>query len=122
MDEKTRRALATDRSIDITTTGRRSGAPRRKEIWFHNVTGALYITGMPGRPRDWYANLVATPAFTFHLKGSVQTDLAAAAAPIRDPAERRAVFEGLLAGIERLAEIDGWVDRAPLVRVTFPGA
>ena len=120
MDDETKRVLERGGTIDITTTGRSSGAPRRKEIWFHNVEGQLYITGVPGRPRDWYANLVATPAFAFHLKGIVQTDLAASAAPIRDPAERRAVFEGLLPAIDRLAEIDGWVDRAPLVRVTFP--
>ena len=28
-----------DRTIDITTTGRRSGQPRRVEVWFHRVDG-----------------------------------------------------------------------------------
>ena len=42
-------ALREDRVIDITTTGRKSGQPRRIEIWFHNLDGALYLTGLPGR-------------------------------------------------------------------------
>ncbi len=120
MDDEAKRALETDRTIDITMTGRKTGQPHRKEIWFHNVGGRIYITGTPGRPRDWYANLIATPAFTFHLKGSASVDLAAKAAPVLDPAERRAVFEGLLPGINLAADIDAWVDKAPLVRVTFP--
>ena len=44
MDDKIKHALANDRVIDITTTGRQSGQPRRLEIWFHNVDGRLYIT------------------------------------------------------------------------------
>ncbi len=78
MDEAVQRALERYRTIDITTTGRNSGHPRRKEIWFHNIGGRLYITGTPGS-RDWYANRVANPQFTFHLKRSVQADLAARA-------------------------------------------
>ena len=122
MDDEAKRALETDRTIDITMTGRKTGQLRRKEIWFHNVGGQIYITGTPGRPRDWYANLIATPAFTFHLKGSASVDLAAEAAPVLDPAERKAAFEGLLPGIGLAADIDGWVEKAPLVRVTFPDA
>lgn len=40
-------ALITDQVIDITTIGRKSGQPRRIEIWFHNLDGRLYITGTP---------------------------------------------------------------------------
>ncbi|NNF69098.1 MAG: nitroreductase family deazaflavin-dependent oxidoreductase, partial [Acidimicrobiia bacterium] len=67
-------ALRTDLTIDITTVGRVSGEPRRTEIWFRNLDDQVYITGTPG-PRDWYANLVANPSFTFHLKESVTADL-----------------------------------------------
>ena len=76
MDEAVRQALERDRTIDITTTGRNTGQPRLKEIWFHNIEGRLYITGTPGS-RDWYANLVANPRFIFHLKQSAQADLTA---------------------------------------------
>ncbi|MGH2983824.1 MAG: hypothetical protein ACRDK5_06185 [Solirubrobacterales bacterium] len=36
MDEAIERALENDRTIDITTLGRRSGEPRRIEIWMHH--------------------------------------------------------------------------------------
>jgi hypothetical protein len=54
MDADVERALGTDKVIDITTTGRRSGRETRLEIWFHRVGGRYYITGRPGA-RDWYA-------------------------------------------------------------------
>ena len=80
MDRRTRDALARDKIIDITTTGRRSGLPRQTEIWFHRVHGRLYITGTPG-PRDWYANLLAKPRLTFNLKESIAAVLPATAVP-----------------------------------------
>lgn len=114
MNEPVTRALATDRTIDITTTGRRTGRPRRLEIWFHNLDGMIYLSGSPG-PRDWYANLLADPSFTFHLKRSTQADLPARAVPILKTGERRSI----LSRIAPAAELDEWVKRSPLVRVTF---
>src|ERR1051326_4244041 len=96
LDDSIRRALAEGRTIDITTTGRKSGQPRRIETWFHNLDGRIYLTGTPGK-RDWYANLVAHPEFQFHLKEGLSADLAARARPIADPAERRAVLTPILA-------------------------
>ena len=84
MDERVQHALARDRTIDITTRGRKTGALHRIEIWFHHIDGHIYITGAPGR-RDWYANVLAHPEFTFHLKQSTKADLPARATPI--PAE-----------------------------------
>ena len=111
-------ALERDTLVDITTVGRRTGAPRRVEIWHHWLDGRLYITGSPG-PRGWYANLVAQPDFTFHLKQSVQRDIPARATPITDPAERREVFDQMRASEERMAHraLDEWVKRSPLVVV-----
>jgi deazaflavin-dependent oxidoreductase (nitroreductase family) len=85
MNNEAAKALASDRVIDIITTGRQTGEPRRIEIWFHRVDGRYYITGTPGRPRSWYANLVANSAFTFHLKESATADLPATARPVTDP-------------------------------------
>ncbi len=118
MDDKIKHALANDRVIDITTTGRQSGQPRRKEIWFHNVDGRLYITGMPGK-RDWYANLVANPSFTFHLKQSATADLAARARPITDPDERLLVLTPILAKLGRSDKMADWMADSPLVAVTI---
>lgn len=118
MDDQTRAALARDRTIDITTTGRKSGRPCRIEMWFHNLDGQLYLTGTPGL-RDWYANLVAHPSFTFHVKGSAVADLPARATPVTDPSRRRAIFERILPRLGRSDQIDAWIARSPLVHVTI---
>lgn len=104
--------------IDITTHGRRTGQPRRIELVFHNVDGRVVISGRPGFPRGWIANLTADPRMTLHLKGRLVADLPARGRVITDRAER----ERLLAPIARLWRIDHalMVRSAPLVEVTFP--
>jgi len=121
MDDRIRRALARGHLIDITTTGRRSGRPRRVELVFHNLGGRIYISGRPGR-RAWYANLMADPRFTFHLIGPIRADLAARARPITDPAERRAVLEAIIATAWRGWPLEPMLARSPLVEVTFEEA
>ena len=96
MDDRIRRALESDRTIDITTIGRASGRARRVEMWFHNLDGHLYLTGTPGS-RDWYANLRAHPDFAFHLKESVRASLRARATPVLEATARRAVLTRILA-------------------------
>src|SRR5438046_9865445 len=91
MHKAVQRALDRVHTINITKTCRHTGQPRRTEIWFHNVEGHWYITGTPGR-RDWYANLLAHPEFTFHLKQSMRADLPARATPILEQASRRTIF------------------------------
>jgi hypothetical protein len=118
MNPAIRQALNTDRTIDITTRGRHSGAERRLEMWFHNVDGRIFITGMPGR-RDWYANLVANPEFTFHLKESVAADLAAVAVPVTDPEHRRPILAEITGRLGHADRLDTWVERSPLVEVHF---
>jgi deazaflavin-dependent oxidoreductase (nitroreductase family) len=117
MEPRIAKALEHGETMDITTIGRKSGEPRRIELVFHNVGGRVVISGHPGRPRDWLANLAANPHFTFHLKRSVQADLPARARVITDRTER----EGLLRPIARLWRIDHalMVASAPLVEVTF---
>jgi deazaflavin-dependent oxidoreductase (nitroreductase family) len=116
MDEQVKHALERDRTIDITTTGRKTGKPRRKEIWFHDVDGRLYLTGTPGR-RDWYANLVAHPEFTFHLKRSVRADLPARATPILDKARRRAILASIHQKLGGQRDLEAWVEGSPLMVV-----
>ncbi|HEY3192708.1 MAG TPA: nitroreductase/quinone reductase family protein [Solirubrobacterales bacterium] len=119
MDERVQRALQNDRTIDITTMGRRSGQPRRIEIWMYRYDGRVFLSGGPGR-RNWYANLLANPDFTFHLKGSVHADLPAIARPITGEAERREVIGGILEELGRgTGNLDEWVARSPLAEVEF---
>ena len=81
MDPQIARVLTHGHTIDITTTGRLTGAARRIEIVFHNLDGRIYISGIPNphRQRAWLRNLEAEPHFTFHLKGPVVADLPALA-------------------------------------------
>lgn len=119
LDPDVRHALATEMTIDITTTGRQSGEPRRIEIWFLHVDGRIYITGTPGR-RDWMANMRADPRFVFHLKASTVADLAATAIEVTEPAERRSVFEhGSASWYRNQTPLDHLIDAAPMVRVEF---
>ena len=113
-------ALANDLVIDITTSGRASGEPRRIEIWYHVVDGRYYITGRPG-PRSWYANLLAEPKLTFHLKESAQADLPATARAVTDPEEKRRVFLNApkLAEYINEANVQEWVEGSPLIEVVF---
>ncbi len=116
MEPRIRRALETERTIDITTTGRTTGRPHRIEMWFHNLDGRLYLTGTPGT-RGWYANLERHPDFTFHLKGKLRADLPARATAIVDPAERRAILARLLDRLGHAADLEAWVRESPLVEV-----
>src|SRR3954454_18413470 len=121
-------ATMTDHTVDITTIGARSEQPRRIEIWFHNVDGEVYLTGLPG-PRGWYANLVSHPRFTFHLKHGVQAALPATATAVTDPQERARILTEIIRGIDdlyvrrgshrRVADPDRWIAESPLVRVAF---
>jgi deazaflavin-dependent oxidoreductase (nitroreductase family) len=116
MDEQVTHALERDRTIDITTTGRKTGKPRRKEIWFHNIDGRLYLTGTPGR-RDWYANLLGHPEFTFHLKRSVRADLPARATPILDKDRRRTILASIHQKLDGNRDLEAWVEGSPLMAV-----
>ena len=116
MDEQVKRALERDRTVDIITTGRKTGRLRRTEIWFHNVDGQLYITGTPGR-RDWYANLLEHPEFTFHLKQSVRADLPARATPILDQARRRTIIAAIHQRLSGHRDLQAWIEGSPLVSV-----
>jgi deazaflavin-dependent oxidoreductase (nitroreductase family) len=124
-DESVFRALRSGLTCEITTTGRRSGQPRRIEIWYFVIDGQVYLTGTPGR-RDWYANLRVHPRFIFHVKEGARVDLPARAVPITDPAERRRVMGEVLRHNRWFAaQGDGlaaWVAGSPLVAVAFDRA
>jgi deazaflavin-dependent oxidoreductase (nitroreductase family) len=119
-DEAIRRVLRHGQTIDITTTGRRSGLPRRIEIALHSFGGRLFISGMPSRrTRSWLHNLRSEPRLTIHLKQLLKADLPATAREITDEAERRAV----LAKVARVwrREVEPMVRFSPLIEVTIPG-
>jgi|ERR1041385_4259685 deazaflavin-dependent oxidoreductase (nitroreductase family) len=115
------RALDRGHTIDITTTGRKSGEPRRIEIVFFNFGGRLYISGMPNpnHERAWLHNLRAHPEFTFHLKQGMHADLPATATEVTEPVHRREVIEQVARAWRR--DPDVMFVQSPLVEVTIPG-
>ena len=112
-------ALERGHTIDITTTGRRTGEPRRLEIMFHNIDGRIYISGEPyPRKRRWLLNLETDPHFTFHLKGKTRADLPAVARVIDDEAERKEILPHVARAWNR-TDVDRMVRQSPLIEVTF---
>jgi deazaflavin-dependent oxidoreductase (nitroreductase family) len=120
MDDPIRAALSRGGTIDITTTGRRSGEPRRIEIVFHRIDGRMWISGMPSpRRRSWIANLEADPRLTVHLKGPLAVaDLPAVARIVTDEAERRSILERV-ARAWRRTDVDRMTAQSPLIEVTI---
>ena len=123
MDDAIRRALQRRNLIDITTTGRRTGEPRRIEIVFHSFDARTFIAGMPStRKRSWIANLEDNPSLTFHLKGNAGSpvaDLPARARVITDETERREVFAKIIDSAWRQQDLETMVRWSPLIEVTF---
>ena len=135
MDDLIQRALAitpassaSARTVDISTIGAKTGRTRRIEIWFYRVDGEIYLTTQPAR-RSWYANLLANPEFTFHLKNRVRADLAATAEPVLDPDERQRIFGAIVDDLNQplhrgylsqpVDPVADWVAGSPLMHVTF---
>ncbi|MGD2102798.1 MAG: nitroreductase/quinone reductase family protein [Acidimicrobiia bacterium] len=111
-----RDAMAVEKTIDLTTTGRRSGMPRRIEIWWFRVDGRFIISGTPGR-RDWLANIHADPSVVVHVDGA---DIPARAVPVDDVEFRRRFFtRPSTSWYSTQAELDWLVRSAPMVEIVF---
>jgi len=120
-------STAWQRTVDITTTGAKTGRPRRIEIWFHRVHGRWYLSSAPAR-RAWYRNLRVNPRFTFHLKHGLRADLAATARPVEDPEERRRIFHYIVddlnqphnpGQVRQPQHVEDWIDGSPLLEIVF---
>lgn len=122
MDQSVREAMNRGGIADITTMGRKSGTAHRIEIYFHAFDDEYYLTGRPGRRRDWEANIEANPEFTLHLKRGVQADVPVIGRTEPDPEARadvlrRALIESWGSDPGRVeASLQRWVDQAPFIR------
>jgi deazaflavin-dependent oxidoreductase (nitroreductase family) len=113
------KALQGVQTVDITTTGRKSGKPRKLEIVAHNIDGRIYISGMPfPRRRSWLANLDANPHMTLHLKGRVRADLPVTARVIEGEAERREILPHIARNWGR-NDLETMVEQSPLIEVSL---
>ena len=123
MDPEVKAALERDKTVDITTIGRKSGCRRRIETWFYRSRGRYFLSGSPGA-RDWQANLIANPRMKFHLKESITRTLDATAIRIKDPGERRKIiseFDRFREGSPTTygSTLDDWVKSSPLIELVF---
>ena len=121
--EATLAALNHSQVIDLTTTGRRTGQPRRIEIFLHADNGQLFITGMPraDRTRDWIYNIEADPHVVVHVKRSVVVDVPATARVVRDPEERRPLIEAAAKRWGR-TDVPEMLRHSPLIVLTVDAA
>jgi deazaflavin-dependent oxidoreductase (nitroreductase family) len=122
MDPAIVAALNQSQVIDLTTTGRKSGEPRRIEIYLHNLGGRLVISGMPNpdRTRAWIHNVAADPSVTLHLKQGVTADVAGTARVVTDPAERAELLAGVARNWNR-TDLEAMQAHSPLMEITVEG-
>ena len=59
--------LASEPYCYLTTIGRRSGAPRRIEIWFAAAGSTIYLLAGGRERAGWVRNLVAAPRVSVEL-------------------------------------------------------
>lgn len=111
--DEARQLLDRQMTVEITTIGRRTGQPRRIETWRYLADGRYWLTGSPGA-RDWYANLVAHPEFTLHLKDQ---DLRVRGRVVTDPDERARVFGEIVPGLSWAGSLESWIEGSPLVEI-----
>src|SRR5256885_722972 len=62
-------AAAEQREVTLTTTGRKSGKPRKVTIWISTDGRRLFIRSGQGLKREWPQNLLAKPEAQLHLGG-----------------------------------------------------
>ena len=110
--------LADILTIELTTTGCRSGLPSRIEIWWFHIEDRFVITGTP-RPRDWMANVSVHPEVVIHANG---VDYPATGRVVDDEAFRRRVFiDPATSWYRNRADLGELVATSPMVEIEFGG-
>ena len=106
----------------LTTTGQRSGRPRRTPVQYELIDGDLILVAAAGgapEPPAWWRNLEADPTVTVQLGGTAHT----ARAVTVGPAERRELWPRLCKRNRALERVQRRAGRElPLVRVVDPAA
>ena len=115
-------ALHRSQIIDLTTTGRHSGEPRRIEIFLHELDGQLFVSGQPfPRKRAWLLNIEADSHVVVHLKRGVTADVPATARVVDDPGERRPLIEAAARRWGR-HDVELMMAQSPLIVLTVATA
>jgi hypothetical protein len=118
MNDAIRTALSRGGIIDITTTGRRSGQPRRIEIVFHAIDGRIVISGMPRGEASLTRQRRDRPARDDPPEKDVVADLPGAARVIVDEQERRTLLVDVARNWGR-TDLETMVRYSPLIEVVI---
>jgi len=84
------KALKDADEIELTVTGRSSGRPIARPVWFVQEGGTLYLLPVTGGDSRWYQNVLKTPAIALAVDGVKWNGQAT---PITDAARVRDVVE-----------------------------
>ena len=107
-------------TCDLETVGRRSGRPRRVEIWYVVVDQQIVVTGTPGA-RHWLGNLREDPQAALLLREPARR-LTVTAHEVTDLLIRRRIAEQARRLQPWYAEqpfsVDDWVADSPMVILT----
>jgi deazaflavin-dependent oxidoreductase (nitroreductase family) len=60
---------ASEKEVELTTYGRKTGKPSRRIIWISLIGDRLYVRSGLGMTRDWPKNLLANPSAVLHMGG-----------------------------------------------------
>jgi deazaflavin-dependent oxidoreductase (nitroreductase family) len=106
-------------TLILTTTGRRSGEPRRNALIYGQDNGDyIVVASYGGRPNNplWYDNLVADSTVTIQVIDQVMT---ATATTVTDTADRDALWTQLAALFPNYTDYQAKTERQiPIVRLT----
>jgi deazaflavin-dependent oxidoreductase (nitroreductase family) len=92
------RFMGTHAMLLLTTTGRRSGLPRRTTLTYQDLGGSYLVLAGMGVGSDWYRNLLAQPRLGVRIGAR---RFAATAQPVLDPGRRRTLAPGIAAQWDR---------------------
>ncbi len=68
-DQDVLAAVASEREVELTTWGRKSGKPSRVILWIFSEGERVFIRSGGGLSRDWPQNFLARGRAVLHLKG-----------------------------------------------------
>jgi deazaflavin-dependent oxidoreductase (nitroreductase family) len=74
-DADLKEALEGAREVQLTVTGRKSGDPSTRPVWFVEEDTTVYLLPVGGSGANWYKNVVQTPRIRLAADGAeVETE------------------------------------------------
>jgi deazaflavin-dependent oxidoreductase (nitroreductase family) len=65
-----KQALEGEREVELTVTGRKSGEPSTRPVWFVEQDGKVYLLPVGGSGANWFKNLLRAPRIRLAAGGA----------------------------------------------------